>query len=319
MKRKMINVSSAMFAYSMVVSQYSKDDGMENFVEKPQGKITIGLTVIPSDFRDIQNTFVTIAEIRLDGEKLEGFKKQTIDLSAYQEGDVKLVFNGKVQAKKYSSLSFIFDFVSDETGNSPGCCIVTENDKTIELSAGLSPKVGITFKKSFTVKPEKPSEVIVGIDLRKSIIAGEGGGKYHFASTPELHKVFRVLVKDNCGQVKGNIIKPFNLSSDLYVFIYKKGGFDRNAEIEGRSKNDILFPNAVGSSKVRPYGSYQLPLLEEGEYEIHLATCDKNLGTQFLFRGKINPTSNISGLLLNSIPVSAKSHIQLNIDVLGVI
>jgi len=308
-----------LFSYSIVVNQCSSDEGKQSLNEKPKSRIAIGLTIIPSGFKNIQSTFITISEIRINGKKLDGFFKQSIDLSAYQEGDIKLIFNGKAEVKKYTSVTVILDYESDKSGNFPGCYILTENNMKYCLGREMKSKAEITIQKTFEIRPESHTELVIGFDLRKAITFDNVNKNYRFFNDGELAKAIKVMVREDCGEVKGNIKKPFSISNDLYVFIYRKGEFDKFAELKGLGGNDILFPNAVGCSKVKAYGSYQLPLIEEGEYEIHLGTCDKNLGDQFLFKGKINPTSNISGLLLNNIPVSANSHIQLNIDVLGVI
>jgi hypothetical protein len=104
----------------------------------------------------------------------------------------------------------------------------------------------------------------------------------------------------------------------MYVLIYKKG--IKPVQSTGNTEDfQSLFERAIAVTKVKPYGNFELALLEEGDYEIRLASYDHVSQKTYLFRGIINPTSNIQGVLLNNIPVSAQNCVQLNIDITGVI
>jgi hypothetical protein len=310
-----------LLAYSFIFVQCSKDDEIAPSQKDTSGQIAFSLTVVPSDVKEIQETFVTISEIKIDGKKVNGFIKQTIELSAYQEGDIKFLFNGEIEAETYNSVTLVLDYELDASGKFPGCYVLTDDNKKHRLRPSSEKESEVTLIKNFTIDPESPTEVVIDFDLRKSIIYENENNDYsyfRFVNDKELQKTFRIVLKDNCGEIKGNINKSFHLPGNMYVFVYRKGEFNRDVETR-EGNNNILFAKAVTSSKVKAYGSYELPLLEEGDYEIHIATYDKSIGNPFMFRGKINPSSDISGLLLNHISVSVKRQIRLNIDILGVI
>jgi hypothetical protein len=265
----------------------------------------------------LQNTaaiYVTVSGILLDGEPVKGFIKRTIDLMLYQEGDVELIYSGEADAGKYQSVTLLFDMNFDKWGDSPGCYLLDENG--LKHSFLVGNEAGkIQVMKNYRISEENTTELVIGFDLKKMASRKTRIGKFMATETDDSLKA---VVKDNCGIIKGSVRKPVYLPGDMYVLIYKKGV--RAIPSSGNSEDfQSLFDRAVAVTKVKPYGNFELALLEEGDYEIRLASYDQESRKTYLFRGKINSTSNVPGLLLNNIPVSAKSCVQLNIDITGVI
>ncbi|MDZ7776005.1 MAG: DUF4382 domain-containing protein [Bacteroidales bacterium] len=71
----------------LIFTQCSDDD--DNNEEK--GTVNFKMTDAPIDDADVEAVFVTVSEVKVDGEAVNGFEKQTIDLTAYQEGNTEVV------------------------------------------------------------------------------------------------------------------------------------------------------------------------------------------------------------------------------------
>src|SRR5258708_29601433 len=74
-----------------------------------KGEAEFQITDAPSDDASIQGVFVTVADVKVDGQSLSGFTKQTIDLKAYQQGSTKLLGTAQFNAKAYSNVTLVLD------------------------------------------------------------------------------------------------------------------------------------------------------------------------------------------------------------------
>ena len=84
------------------------------------GQVEIQVTDAPTDDASVKSVFVTVTEVRVDGTAISGFTKQTIDLKAYQEGNVKTLGTTSLSAGAHSQLTFVLDVDHDANGNAPG-------------------------------------------------------------------------------------------------------------------------------------------------------------------------------------------------------
>jgi hypothetical protein len=101
----------------------------------------------------------------------------------------------------------------------------------------------------------------------------------------------------------------------MFVLLYRKGEFD---DFKETSERKVLFPGSVSSARIDQDGNYRLSFIEEGEYEIKVASF-KNSGNGYHFNGFLKTTSRRTGTLLNDISVSAGSELELNIEVFTLI
>jgi hypothetical protein len=312
MKKDDFADSSGLLVYSLITVPYLIEDDMMIEEVKPKGKINIGLSVHPAEFQNISGLFVTVSGILLDEEPVKGFIPKTLDLMLYQEGDVELIYSGTAEVGKYQSVTLLFD-IEDQNGSSPGCYLLNEDGTKHSFVVGT--ETGrIQVQKNFRIAEGNTTELIAGFDLKK-IEVRLNKGKNPALTTDGSLKAF---VKDKCGHIKGSVRRPVYLPGEMYVLIYKKG--IKPVQSTGNTEDfQSLFERAIAVTKVKPYGNFELALLEEGDYEIRLASYDHVSQKTYLFRGIINPTSNIQGVLLNNIPVSAQNCVQLNIDITGVI
>ncbi|MGM0619987.1 MAG: DUF4382 domain-containing protein [Bacteroidota bacterium] len=315
-KRKLLFPAIFIILFSTIVIGCSDENDVSN---ETKGQLSVKITDAPSDDANIQGTFVTVSDVKIDGQSVEGFTKQTIEISAYQQGNAKLLISDEVEAKSYNSISLVLDYESDESGNAPGCYVLTDDSKKHDLAAESQAQSEITFQKPFNVDANSQTSLVVDFDLRKAVTRNNESSSdsdYKFVTSTEITGAFRVVNEENSGEVHGKVNSSIATEGEQYVFIYKKGDFNASAETQGEGASNVLFANAVTSAKVESDGSYKLSFLEEGDYEVHLASYEKNEGKSN-FKTLLEANSTISGLLLNDLSVSAESSVELNISILG--
>jgi hypothetical protein len=319
MKVKNVLLITVIILFSNLLIQCSKDDD-EGI--KQTGTLAVKLTDAPSDDASIQGTFVTVSEVKVDGEPVEGFTKQTIEISAYQQGDAKLLINEDVEAKTYHSISLVFDYETDESGNSPGCYVLADDNMKHDLSSGSQTESEMTFTGDFEVGAQSQSSWVIDFNLRKAVARENDSStdtKYTFVASSEIQNSFRIVKEENSGEIHGNVTGSFSSGDELYVYAYNKGEFNASTEMQGEGSNNVLFANAVTSAKVKADGSYTLAFLQEGDYEIHVASYEQNNDEESEFKALLDINSKISGILLNNVNVSSETTVEVNIDVLGII
>lgn len=293
-----------------------EDDEMSN---KETGQLSVKLTDAPSDDTNVQGTFVTISDVKVDGESIEGFNKQTIEISAYQQGDAKLLISDEVEARSYNSITLVLDYESDASGDSPGCYVLTDDNQKHDLSAESQTQYEITFQKDFDVATNGQTSLVVDFNLRKAVTRnteGSSESEYKFVTATEMQNAVRLVKENNAGEIEGEVSGWVDADNELYVFVYKKGEFNFSAETEGQGTSNVLFANAVTSAKVQEDGSYRLAYLEEGEYEVHVASYQQSM-SHFVFHAMLEAYSNLADLILDSISVSSETSVEVNITVTG--
>ena len=313
-KRKLTIIPVILFA--LIFARCSKDDnGMIN-----KGEVMLKVTDAPADDTNIQGTFITIADVKVDGQSVEGFSKQTVEISAFQNGEVKLLIDKEMEAKTYNSVSIVLDNETDESGNTPGCYVLTSDNKKNNLALNGSSTSEITFSKTVNVESNGQTSLVVDFDLRKLIVRNndtpEESG-YKFVTSAEMANGVRMVNEQDCGEVTGKVNATLSSDNDMYIFIYKKGKFNESVESNEQGNSNVFFANAVTSAKVENDGNYTLSFIEKGDYEIHLASYQKETENKWTFKGMLNATSTVSGLLLNDFSVEANTQIELNVNVLA--
>lgn len=318
MKTKISLLLSAI-AVTFLMVQCSDDDGGKN---PQQGEVNVKVTDAPSDDANVKGTFVTVSEVRVDGKTVEGFSPQTIEISAYQQGNTKLLVNETLDAGTYNDVALVLDYQQDAEGNSPGCYVLTDDNAKHALAASSESNANITLSKPYEVKSNGMTELVIDFDLRKAVVRNEESGsesEYKFVTETELKNSLRIVKEDESGEIEGNVSNHSSSENNLVVYAYEKGSFNANTETEGQGESKVLFANAETSAKVEQDGSYKLSFLEEGEYEIHMASYAKDSEGNVSFTGMVEASSAVSGLLLNNINVEAKSRVNLDIEIAGLL
>ncbi len=283
-----------------------------------QGMVNVEITDAPSDDANVKGTFVTVTEVRIDGKKFSGFSgKKTIELSAYQNGNVAALGLGNINTGSYSNISLILDNATDQNGNSPGCYTMTTDNVKYNLTGSVSGQTEVVSSKAFEVKENQQTNLVLDFDIRKAVMDenGSAAGGYRFVATNDLNASTRVLIKAQAGAIKGNCANYNESNSKLIVYAYKKGTYS-TAETKAQGSGNIQFKNATTSCLADGNGNYNLAFLEEGDYELHFATHKNNGSGQFTLQNMLNINSALN---LNSVSVKANTSVTLNVSILGLL
>ncbi len=307
---------SVLLFFSMTFVSCSKDDSMNSSGTSGSGgsgsaPTALSITDAPIDDASVSGAFVTIADIKLDGQSVAGFTKTTINLAAYQNGATTTIGNFNLTGKTYSSISFVLDFDTDASGNAPGSYILTTGAVKHKLQSTSNV---ITVSKSFTLVTSASNSLVADFDLRKMIIHQSGGptDHYDFATSAELQNDVRLVVETQTGTISGTFTDAISGSGKVVAYAYKKGTFNRSTELTGQGASNVQFQNAVSSALVTAGGSYQFHFLENGDYEIHFASYkDTNADGEFELQGTIEAIA-AGGLDLLNLNLASNATLTAN-------
>lgn len=324
MKKLNVNLSALLILAMTVFSLSACNNDPENEAEPVgSGEVTFEMTDAPIDNAEVRGVFVTVTDIKVDGESFEGFEgPQTINLLAYQNGKTELVGQGELSAKSYNNLSLVLDIDKDAAGNSPGSYVRTADGTKHRLANSAQNTLEITSSKAFTISEEAQSKVVIDFDLRKAIqLNASGNDEYSFVAASKLNNAVRVVARENAGTIKGQYSDQYgngNDSDKVVVYAYKKGTYNAETETSG----ELLFENAANSALVSgssfSSGNFTLAFLEEGEYELHFARYSPDSNGRLSFDTMLELSSN-GNASLNNIKLDAGTEVSLSLSITGII
>jgi hypothetical protein len=313
MKTKILLLSSVLFI-SLLSLRCTKDDDSD----QPSGQLTVKITDAASDDANIQAVFVTVADVKVDGQSVKGFHKQTVKISDLHSGNTGLLFSGDVHANTYSKISLVLDYEKDASGNSPGCYAIDKTSVKHNLNASSSTSGEIKLDKTYMVSANGSTNLVIDFDLRKSIVYNENSSsasKYKFVTDAELNSSLRVVLQEKSGEIKGKANNNL-ANNELVVYAYHKSQFNAATETQAQGSSNVLFAKAVSSAKVNTDGTYQLSFLEEGDYEIRVVSYGQYSSSgKLAFKGLVTANSIISGLVMDNVSVSGNASVVLNFNI----
>jgi len=291
-------VPALVLLFAASLTSCKKDDNSDGSGGSGSAATTIKVTDAPFDDANVTGAFVTIAQIYVDGQAVQGFTKTTIDLAAFQNGNTKTLGTFNLAGKSYSNISFVLDFDTDASGTAPGSYVLTTGNVKHKLTTSSNV---ITVVKNFTLQAGASNSLVADFDLRKMIVAqsGDPADQYNFATSTELQNDVRVVAENNSSTISGTLTDGVSGSAKVVAYAYKKGTFNRTTEMSGQGASNIQFSNAVSSALVSG-GSYQLHFLESGDYEIHFASYkDTNADGKYELAGTLVVTTALNLDILN--------------------
>ena len=318
---KKIQISSSLCAigigafilFSTILASCSKSD------DNPGGggtaNTTFKVTDAPIDDASVTAAFVTISDIKLDGQSLSGFTKTTVNLLALQNGSTQTIGNFNLSAEVYSNVTFVLDFDTDASGGTPGSYVMTTGSVKHKLQSSTNV---ITATKTIALVASGTNEIVADFDLRKMIIHTAGADHYDLATSAELNNDVRLTVENNtiAGTVTDNTVGG---AGKIIVYAYKKGTFNRTTELSGQGASSVQFANAATSATVTAGGNYQLHFLESGAYELYFASYkDTNADGEYELQGTLMATVG-GGLDLLNLSLSANVTVTANVTATAVI
>lgn len=295
----------------------------EEDVPDGQGSVRFEITDAPIDDAEIQGAFVTVTDIKVDGQSFPGFQgKQTIDLMAYQNGNVKALGDGALELGSYANITLVLDHAQDADGNQPGCYVLTADNTKHALNLAGNVANEITFSSNnLTVEKNQTSEVVIDFNLRKAITRDDkfAESDYAFVTQTELNAAMRAIAKKEAGTVKGLCSNGFQYADKIVVYAYKQGTFDEPTEINGQGASQIQFKNAVASATTDASGNYEIHFLEAGDYELYFAAYeDADQDGAFELKGGLQ--FGLTGALkLKPVTINNQTTATLNVDVVGLL
>ena len=314
MKNKFLLIAPAVLLFAMSLTSCKKDDDANS----GSASTTIKVTDAPLDDVNVSGVFVTIAEIKVDGQTVQGFTKTTVDLAAYQNGSTKTIGTFNLEGKTYSSITFVLDFDADASGNAPGSYVLTTGNVKHKLTTTSNI---ITVTKNYTLQSNASNSIVADFDLRKMIVAQTGtpADQYDFATSAELQNDVRLVVETNAGKISGTLTDGISGSAKVVAYAYKKGTYNRTTEMAGQGSSNVQFKNAVTSALVGTGGAYQLSFLESGDYEIHFASYkDTNADGKFELVGTLVVLGG-GGLDILNLLVNINATVSVNVTASAVL
>lgn len=288
------------------------------------GMVNMQMTDAPIDNASIEGVFVTIAEVRIDGEVYDGLRgRHSIDVMSYQNGAVKALGLSELEVGSYSNISLVLDYETDVDGNAPGCYILTTDGLKESLESANEDIESIDINTDFEVIEDGQTDLVIDFDLRKTI-TGEATNNdqwdYSFVTEAELDAGLRVVKELETGAIIGTCTEslPTFDSDKIVVFAYKEGTYNAEVEMQGQGSSNIEFANAVTSASVDSEGNYQLSFLQEGEYELVFISYEDNGSGSFSIEGQLDLNVDL-GIDLQTVQVSAMSSTTVNVNVTGIL
>ena len=298
----------------------SEDEGTPG-----KADVDIEITDASSDDAYIKSVMVTIAEVKVNGQTLTGFSKQTIDLKAYQEGNTKLLGTTQLDAKSYSNITLVLDGDTDASGNAPGCYVLTQDGGKFKLTNSTSGKMNVVVNQSWKVASGVKNKIVIDFDLRKSIRHSDDPAvRYSFVSESNMSAALRIVARERAGAIKGTYEDQGSVNAEkIIVYAYKRGTFNASTETSAQTSDNIYFKNAVASAEVKQSltgKTYTLAFLEEGDYELHFVAYSKNAETgRYSMTARLKSETSADGAVGDFVKVRAGATANITANITGII
>jgi hypothetical protein len=289
-----------------------------------KGEAQFEITDAPVDDANIKGVFVTVADVKVNGNSLQAFTKQTIDLKAYYEGKTKILGAGEFDARAYENVVLVLDLESDESGASPGCYVLDQSNTKHQLKTTASGTTEILVSKPWSVAKDAKTNIVLDFDLRKAIRYAEASDGYSFVSDNNLKAAVNLMTKAKTGTIEGTYEERSDSNADkIIVYAYKKGTFNANTETTPQGVDGLLFANAKSSAVVKQNitgDEFTLAFLEEGEYELHFVgySHDANTG-RYNFEAQLQSETSVDGSVANLVTVKGGMTINVSATITGLL
>lgn len=318
--KSFLRFSTFALAFGLFFTACSEDDSDNPTVS---GSVEFQMTDAPTDDANVKSAFITVTEIKVDGQTWDGLNgKVTLDLLAYQNGDVKALGLSELEAGTYSNITLTLDYETDANGNTPGCYVETTDGVKHELKATANASNDLVINTgNFVVEGAQNTKVVIDFDVRKAITYEDGNesDQYNFVTESELRTSLRFAARSQTGTIKGQLNDGISASEKVVVYAYKKGEYNRDTEVSGQGQSEVTFKNSVSSTSVDANGNFTLAYLEEGEYEVHFASYeDTDNDGKMELKGTLT-VSSLLNLDLLGISVSAQTEANVDVNVTGIL
>lgn len=237
-----------------------------------QGRFSLELTDAPVDDPNISAVFVTVADVKVNGQSVEGFSKTTIELSALQNGVTEMLVSANLAAQAYSNVEIVLDDATDAAGNAPGCYAMTTNNGKVALDVAGDGALRAA-NSGFQLTQGATVAAVIDFDLCKALMrVSDNARPYAFAAESRLESSLRFVQRETTGTLSGTVMNNSGEDGEVVVYAYAAGTYAAS-EMQG-SSDDNRFLNAVASTRLSAAGDYRFNFLEAGNYELIAVSYD---------------------------------------------
>ncbi|MBR9859170.1 DUF4382 domain-containing protein [bacterium] len=268
-------------------------------------------TDAPIDNAEVDAVFVTVAEVWVDDQQMEGFQKTTLELSALTNGNTELLGEFESESSTMSEVTLVLDYDFDAEGNAPGSYVLLEGGTKDQISSSSNE---IKLTNNAMLEANSTKTFVIDFDLRKIIT--ETGSDFELVTNAELETHIRTVEASATSTVEGNIEGMSSTdSAKTVVYLYRKGEFDASTELAGEGQSDVQFANAVNSNVASDNGDFRLSFIEEGEYELYVFNySDEDNDGRF----EVDAMAQLqlgTNLDFSDVSVSSDSDVNLDLEV----
>lgn len=301
---KNLKLSFKILAIVLTAGLLACNDGNEDPSFK--GKASVKATDAAVDAQNVSAVYLSVDEIQATANgqtrTVVAFNTpQKFNIMAYQNGATYFMGEGDLDAGSYSDLRFI-------TSSSADSYVEMKDGTTKQLEIENGSTTGYRIQGAFDIAASTTTDLVADIDLRKALVTTANG-------TFKLRSTARVVTENQTGKIKGTVSGSGNTSERIVVYAYEKGSFsasEENEPAEGRTR----YEGSINSAIVAENGSYTLAFMEEGEYEIIVASYSNEDNDEDLeFEGRLSSSLSINGILFNTINVTSRSTVSANITI----
>lgn len=247
------------------------------------GTLSLRLTDAPTDAENIAGVYITFdkVEYKHDGkwQNFDGFQgPKTVNLLELTEGKTELLGDFIVDAGEYSDLRFHLDASSNGGDISNENTYIQFTDgTTAPLYVPSGTQSGYKSKGSFVVPVNGTVFITADFDVRKSVVKTGASNKWI------LKPVIRLVVSDQAGTIAGTL-ETRQAGEEYIVYAYADNTYVAE-EAAVPAEGTAQFPNAETSAQIHTDGTFTMPFLAPGTYDLVIAaysngTFIKVLGTQ---------------------------------------
>ncbi|WP_421763230.1 DUF4382 domain-containing protein [Ekhidna sp.] len=299
---KKLSITSKLLSIALLTGLFACGDGSAEV--SSNGKSSVAITDAAVDAENVNKVMLSVSEVRAtaNGETKTMASFDTpkeFNLMAYQNGETYFIGEGDLEAGTYSDIRFIISGATDS--------YIEMKDGTkesLEIPSGTTS--GYKVNGTFDVAANTTTNIVADVDLRKALV-------FTGNNTFKLRPTARLVVAETTGVIKGSVEGQSNNSERLVVYAYNKGTFSASEEAEP-AEGSTRYEGSVNSAVVAEDGSYTLAFMEEGDYEIIVASYSNTDNDEDLeFEGRVETDLIIDGSLLNTVSVSADATVTANI------
>lgn len=268
------------------------------------GKASVAITDAAVDAENISSVNLSVSEVRATSNNETSTivtfdSPKEFNLMAYQNGETYFLGEGDLEVGTYTDIRFIISGPTDSY-------IEFEDGSTEALEIPSGTTSGYKVNGTFEVAANTTSDIVADVDLRKALVL-TGEGSYMLRPTARLVEV------DGTGSIEGTVQGEMDAANTYVVYAYSEGTFTDSEEAEPAS-GSTRYEGSVNSAIVAEDGSYTLAFMEEGEYEIIVASyANTDEDEDLEFQGSVSSSLMIDGALFNLVSVSSNTTVDMNI------